>query len=322
MTRCDLPSPFPPWVRTVGIFAPAGIPDPARLQRGCRRLEQWGLQVVTAGLDTAPVRYLAAADERRAEAIHALLRNPQVDLLLAARGGFGCARLFDRLDWGLLRRRRIPVVGYSDLSALHLAALRHGVCTGVAGPMVAVEFGRETRQPREREALGFAASSLRRVWQGGQSVALPPGARLQVLKRGCAAGALVPATLSVLISLLGTRHLPALAGTILVLEDVHEPAYRIDRCLTQLGQAGVLDRLAGLVFGSFTLGEDAEWLPAVCAEFAARIDGPVAAGLPFGHCSPSVALPIGRQAVLDTRRSRPVLRWDAWRPGPSGGPLR
>jgi len=73
---------------------------------------QWGLQVVTAGLDSAPVRYLAAADERRAEAIHALLRNPQVDLLLAARGGFGCARLFDRLDWGLLRRRRIPVVGY------------------------------------------------------------------------------------------------------------------------------------------------------------------------------------------------------------------
>jgi muramoyltetrapeptide carboxypeptidase len=288
-------SPFPSDVRTIGVFAPAGVPDPERLERGLERLQQWGLQIVFPGRDDPRDRFFAGSDALRLQRLHELLADPTVDVLLAARGGYGCARLLDGIDWDLFLSRNLPLIGYSDLTALHVAAFAHGYRRGIFGPMVAGDFARVPADAVEEAELAGVYSLLGATLCGQQRT----HGKLRCLRSGEASGALVPANLAVLASLAGTRHFPDLTGAILVLEDINEAAYRIDRCLHQLSQSGLLDGLAGLVFAQFSQTEDAEWLPEVLGDFAERIDGPVASGLEFGHAFPSACLPVGTAARLE-----------------------
>ena len=159
-----------------------------------------------------------------------MVRNPQVDLLLAARGGYGCGRLAGRVDMATLKARGIPLVGYSDITALHAIAYACGCRNHVAGPMVCNALSRQPADALEASRLAAVLESLRQVL-AGESTEL---ASLQPLRAGAAAGPLFPANLSVLTSLVGTPHMPDLSGAILVLEDVGEAAYRVDRYLNQL----------------------------------------------------------------------------------------
>lgn len=290
----DLPSPFPSRIRTLGLFAPAGVPEPARLAPGLARLRSWGLELVYPGANDPRERFLAGTDALRVRRLHELLADPRLDALMAVRGGYGCARLLDQIDWDLLQKRNLPLIGYSDLTALHLAAYGHGYRQGVFGPMVASDLGREPATAEEEKALAGSLASFHAVLNGERQTF--PG--LACLRPGEATGPVVPANLSVLASLVGTPHQPALAGAILVIEDVNEAAYRIDRYLLQLDQGGILHQLAGLVCGQFSQTDDAEWLPGVLADYASRIPGPVVAGLEFGHAFPSVSLPAGRSGHL------------------------
>jgi len=125
----------------------------------CRRLEGWGLRVVRGRSAEAQTRFLAGDDAARLADFHELLRNPRVDVLMASRGGFGCTRLFDQLDWELLAANTKPVVGYSDLTALHLACYKAGCCSGLSGPMVAVELARNPQPPQSSRPLFLPAIS-------------------------------------------------------------------------------------------------------------------------------------------------------------------
>lgn len=305
---------FPARFRCVGVFAPAGSPEREALARGIRRLRRSGMRVVWQPPGTVPDRYLAGPDHDRAAAINTLLADDRVHLLMAARGGYGCTRLLERVDWALWRHRSLPLVGYSDVSALHLAGLRHGIGAGVSGPLAAVELGRETPTPAAISAWLAAAAWFQHAWKAVARSRCVTGIRLQSVRPGRCQGPLVPANLTVLTTLLGTDYLPDLRGAILVLEDVNEPSYRIDRCLTQLRQAGVLASLAGCLFGAFAGTEDPEWLPDVLADAAASVPGPVAKGVPFGHCFPSLSLPVGRPAQLAAADADATLGWDG--PGP------
>ncbi len=299
----ELANPFPPRVKTIGVFAPAGIPEPARFERGLARLRGWGIELVLA-CPQAPERFLAAADAERAAALNALIRQPQIDLLLAARGGYGCARLLDRVDFQALQARRLPLVGYSDLTALHATAFGRGDRVHVAGPMVCSALARQPVTDDEAAGLRAGLESLRQALAGeAMTVAAP----LRALRAGTATGLLLPANLSVLTSLVGTPFMPSLEGVVLVLEDVGEAAYRVDRYLQQLLQAGYLRQLAGLAYGQFTEGEDAAWLPGVLADFARQVNGPVVAGLEFGHGFPSLSLPVGRPCRLTATATGALL---------------
>ena len=308
MNQAVLTSPFPAWVRRVGVFAPAGIPDPARLQRGLARLGEWGLDVVVAGLAGPHERFLAAPDAVRAGALNELLRAPGVDILLAARGGYGSARILDRIDWDAWRSREVPLVGYSDLTALHLAAYGTGMRRGVVGPMLCNALSREPSDAADAACLDGVFASLRQALSGEPMLAR---GGLRAVQTGLARGPLVPVNLSVLVSLVGTPWMPDLRGAILVFEDIHEAAYRVDRYLLQLRLGGCLRGVAGLVFGQFTEGEDASWLPEVFADAAAHLVGPVAAGLEFGHGYPSLSLPMGRTACLRVDASEVSLEVEA-----------
>jgi muramoyltetrapeptide carboxypeptidase len=307
-TAESLPNPFPEHIRTVGVAAPCGIPDPERLARGKRRLETWGLEVVDRTQGLTPDRFLAATDNHRQKTLRELLSNRHVHAIVAARGGYGAARLLPLLDWERIRQRNLPIVGYSDCTALHMAALANGCTNHIFGPMVTGDFARIPDNEDETAQLAAVFASLRTAF------APPPntpvcGTPLHALRRGTATGPVTPANLAVLTSLLGTPFFPDLSDCILVLEDVNEAAYRVDRCLNQLDQAGVLGKLGGLVFGQFTDCEDGQWIPEVMKCFATRINGPVARGLPFGHAFPSIALPVGIPATLTANPPEVRFAW-------------
>jgi len=288
-----LPNPFPPHINTIGVFAAAGVPNPEKVSCGLRKLAEWGLRAHFPDASAVSNRFLAGTDEERANRFNALLKNAEIDCLLAARGGYGCGRILDLIDWAALLGRQIPIIGYSDITAIHLAAYGKGCRSCVAGPMLAGAFSQEESGADNSPKPQVALASLGQMLSG-----TPVNHALSALHEGAARGPLIPANLAVLTSLVGTPHLPDLSNCILVIEDVGEAAYRVDRYLNQLNNAGVLKRLGGLIMGQFTDCEDEEWLPEVFADFAERIPGPVGRGLPFGHAFPSISLPVGTPAIL------------------------
>ncbi|NLZ63819.1 MAG: hypothetical protein GX902_08425 [Lentisphaerae bacterium] len=297
-------SPFPESIHTIGIFAPAKYPPPELYQLGREKLLSCGV-ACKGDLPTKPWRLFAGSDDERLLALQQLLQDPEVDLLLAACGGSGSARLLPRLDWQLWRERNLPVVGYSDITALHLAALRHGCRRQVHGPMLCRQWGDNA------EAYAANMESLAAVLQGNEQL-LPAWHGARVLQSGKATGQLIPANLTLLGTLLATPFLPDLKGAILVLEDVNLPAHALDRALNQLQQSGILGSLSGLIFGQFSAAEDAQHIPDILSEYATEVNGPVLCDLQFGHINPSLSLPVGRLSHLQVSSTGEIsLRLDS-----------
>ncbi len=286
-------SPFPETIRTIGVFAPAKAVQEADFQKALNKLQGCGVAVKQTCTDPPPFRYFAGTDEQRIRNLQQLLADPEIDLLLAARGGFGCARIIEQLDWTALRRRNLPVVGYSDLSAFHLAAMKSGCRNHIQGPMLCNQWGGACPEPAFSAAMDSLSACLHNC-----SNLLPAWHQAETLMPGKASGPLIPCNLTLLCSLIGTPFLPDLNQNILVIEDIHLPAHGLDRCMTQLRQSGILQKLSGLIFGQFSDCEDQEFLPEIFAEYASCIQGPVLRNLAFGHQNPSISLPVGKLVQL------------------------
>ena len=240
----------------------------------------------------ASLPYLAAEDQCRADFFNQALQDPQVEAIFCARGGYGVMRILGLLDNEALRQRQIPIVGFSDITALHAWAACNGRAS-VHGPVV-TQLGH--LPPAEVQSLFDLLE--------GQ--AAPHLSGLEAVSRGCATGPLWGGNLTIISHLCGTPYLPDLSGHILLLEDIGESPYRIDRMLTQLMMAGVLQKIVGLVIGDllhcdgpqgpsqiFTRGR------AVMAERLGHLDLPVVMGAPVGHGEHNIALPLGVPAQLD-----------------------
>lgn len=277
------PRPLKPgdWV---AIAATSGAFSEERLRRGEAQLVARGYRV-RRYLPEKPYRYFAGTDAERLRSLEAAFADPEVRAVFAARGGYGATRLLDRLDWELLTRSGKPLVGFSDLTALHLGLFARGV-RSVHGPVV-TRIGEE---PPE---------SLERLFHLLETDAPPPALPGRTLVAGEAEGPLVGGCLSLLVSLLGTPHFPRLEGSILFLEEVGEAPYRIDRMLTQLASAGALDGVAGLVLGEMTDCEGPRIRGVeVAEEILATIGKPLISQLPFGHGERNFALPHGSKARI------------------------
>ena len=299
-------SSFPDSVRTIGVFAPAKTVQEADFQSALNKLRSSGLAVKHTCLDSPTARYFAGTDEQRLRNLQQLLADPEIDLLLAARGGFGCARILEQLDWVALRRRNLPVIGYSDLTALHLAALKFGCRNHIQGPMLCTQWGSDCSEPAFSATMESLSSCLRNC-----SKLLPSWHQAETLVAGKASGPLIPCNLTLLCSLIGTASLPDFNQAILVLEDIHVPAHGLDRYLNQLRQCGILQKLSGLIFGQFSDCEDDEFLPGILAEYASYVNGPVLQNLAFGHQNPSISLPVGRLVHLEApANAEPSLTLD------------
>ncbi|MDT7857624.1 LD-carboxypeptidase [Rubrivirga sp. S365] len=290
------PAPLLPFGR-VAVAAPSSAAlDPADAEAGLAALRARGLAVEAAPVAGGAVGYLAGADDARADALNALLRRDDLDAVVCLRGGYGLLRILDRIDYDAARAHRPLVVGYSDVTALHLALYARAGLPGVSGPMVAPDWP------------GLDAQSEAAFWRvvggaAGYDLAGPGDERLAPLQDGEAEGVLLGGNLALTAALVGTPYLPALDGAILFLEDVGEPPYRIDGLLARLRLAGVLGRLGGLVFGQFTDAAPPADRPSlsvdeVLAHYARFVDGPVATGLVYGHVPRKVTVPVGVRAHL------------------------
>jgi muramoyltetrapeptide carboxypeptidase len=277
----------------IGICAPASAVDPARLQAGVDELRSLGFEVRVTPAATARRRFTAGAVEERLRDLHDLFADPGVAAIVCARGGAGAGWLLPHLDPALLRQNPKPFIGYSDLTLLHLYLARLRVVS-FHGPMVAHELA---------SGAYHRASLLHALLGEGAPYASEEG-ELEALRAGAAEGRLRGGCLSLLATAAGTPWaLAAYDDTILFLEDVDEPPYRIDRMLFQLRHSGALKGVRGIVFGDmrgcaprleadFTLEE-------VILDALSGLDVPVALGLSSGHTrSPNVTLPLGLRARL------------------------
>ena len=298
---------------TIGICAPSGpIGDPAVLDTAVRHLVARGFRVVVASHTTgrdAAFPYLAANDAARAADLNALLTDPAVDLILCARGGYGAMRLLDKLDYEAARRDPKPLVGYSDITALHLALAARAGVVGFSGIMATAGsgLGEPDLDPFSESSL-WAAVGEENGWP--RVLASPETAAPWTIHRSpsnsgnVVSGRLFPVCLTLLTALAGTPFVPDLTGAILVIEDVHEDLYAVDRDLTHLRLAGLLENLAGVLIGSFngmTEDEDAllrRGVPELVLAFTPP-NVVVASDVAYGHVPRRLCLPVGASVQVN-----------------------
>jgi muramoyltetrapeptide carboxypeptidase len=282
----------------VSLVAPAGPLAPGAVDRALARVEEWGWVPLAGEHARGRHGYLSGTDEQRAADLTRALLSDDNDAIWCLRGGYGTMRILERLPWEALRARPRPLIGFSDNTALHLAAQRVGVIS-FHGP-----------HPAAEDLPGFAIDGLMAAVTGHVPegpLPLPPGdagVLPATLAPGTAEGPLVGGNLSLIAATLGTPYAIRAEGAILFLEEVGEPVYRIDRLLSQLRLAGVLDAVSGVVIGAFSECPDEfdDLTPAPVDALADRLSDlgvPVATGFPFGHIAESWTLPLGVRARLD-----------------------
>ena len=278
----------------VALVAPAGPLNGERdLERAKENVRSLGWVPVVGGNVLARAGYLAGNDGARLADLNDALVDDAIDAVWCIRGGYGVMRILETIDYAALRRRPKPVIGYSDITALHAAIATRCDAVSFHGPTARAELS------------VFSRESLGRALTGGDPAGLAEGARR--LAPGRARGRLVGGNLAILCALAGTPYAPDYRDAIVVMEDVNEAVYRIDRMLTQLRLTGALGACAGIVFGQFTdipgdapeeaLG--ARTLEDVLREVASAVGVPCIAGAPVGHVADQWTLPLGAQAELD-----------------------
>ena len=276
----------------VSLVAPSGPLKPGDLDRAVANTKQLGWEPVVGSFVNSSEGYFAGNDELRLDDFNEALRDDSVDAIWCLRGGYGAMRLVENLDYDALKRRPKAIIGFSDVTALHCAVALRADLWSIHGPTA-----RGTLTPLSEKSLRAAAS------RADQPAGEAPDAR--TLVRGRARGRLMGGNLSVLAALHGTPFQPDYQGAILVLEDVNEAPYRIERMLLQLRLSGHLQQCAGIAFGQFTNPTDdpslggTRSLEVVLAEAAELAGVPAIAGIPLGHIEEQWSLPMGAEAELD-----------------------
>ncbi|MFB8438643.1 LD-carboxypeptidase [Streptomyces niveus] len=305
-----LPTPVrPPRLRPgakVAVVAPSGPVPADRLEAGLDLLRGWGLDPVAAPhvLDRhREFDYLAGTDEARARDLQGAWCDPTVAAVLCARGGYGVQRMVDLLDWDAVRAAAPkPFVGYSDITALHEAfAVRAGVAT-LHGPMVAaLTFLKDPATQESLRATLLEPDTVRTVGQA-TARALVPGRAHGITLGGC---------VSLLAADLGTPHARrSAAGGLLLIEDIEEEPYRLDRILTQLLRSGWLDGVAGIALGSWAGCGPYETVRALLLDRLGGLGVPIVEELGFGHGPTNLTVPLGVPAVLEASADTATLTVD------------
>lgn len=278
----------------VALVTPAGPVAEARVQAAVRELTAWGLKprIYPHALDAE--HYLAGSDANRAADLNDALADPDIRAVLCNRGGYGVQRIIEHLDYDAVRRDPKLVVGFSDITALHAALWSRAGLVTVHGPVAA-----------QLERGGLFASTLKHALMSTEPMVVladQTEPTFSVRTSGVAKGTLLGGNLSILSTCVGTPFMPNLEGAILLIEDVGELAYRVDRLLTHLGNCGILKQLAGIAVGQFSEpgnGNNAIRPPEVLMERLGGLGIPVLGGLSIGHGDRNHAVALGSHAILD-----------------------
>ncbi len=280
---------------TIGFVAPAGvIREEGAIERAAEETERMGFRVKFGAANHGHYGYLAGDDAARAADINAMFRDDSVDAIICLRGGYGAMRILDRIDFAAIRANPKIFMGFSDITALHIAMLEKCGLVTFHGPMAASNWAEGPLEPFTKEQMYRALMNDAPLGD----IPNPPDFPRQTVNPGAAEGQLVGGNLTLINGLLGTPWELDTKGRILFIEEIGENTYCVDRMLTQLRLAGKFDDCAGIVFGNFN-GCKVEYeqfgctLEEIIRDVVVPCGKPVFTGLRCGHCRPNLTLPFG-----------------------------
>ena len=271
------------------------------LERGIGALVAMGYRVKVSArvLDRSGI--LAGSDRDRAHELNAFFADSSVKAIFSARGGYGCGRLLPLIDFAAIARAPKIFLGFSDATYMLNAMVERAGAVTFHGPMIAMDFAHGLTHRSTDHLMRLLSGEMRRFELEAR----------EVLRPGTGEGELIGGCLSVLVAMIGTPFAPRFDGRILFLEDTGEKAYRIDRMLVQLRQAGVFNRVAGIVFGALRPLEGSERESVRIAEFVADqtvgLECPVLFGIEAGHGTENMTLPLGVRVKLESAGRRLVV---------------
>ena len=284
----------------IAVVAPSGYaPDPAAFTRGLDHLRSLGHTVQDFSANGTREQRFAASDAERVAQLHAAALDPDVEMVIALRGGYGLSRLLPAIDFNLLTRSVLEGgkrwVGHSDFTVVQLAMLATAGAGSFAGPMICDDFSRaDLSEFTHQHFWQCVTQDTYRIDVEAQG---NPLARIE--------GTLWGGNLTMLCHLIGTPWMPTVQDGILFIEDVNEHPYRVERMLLQLAHAGVLHQQRAIVFGDFSGYKLTDYdngydFNQMLSYLRSRFDIPIMQGLPFGHMKDKLTLPVGARCVLDS----------------------
>lgn len=290
----------------VGLITPGSyIPD-RTLEKAVNNIKSLGFVPVLGQNIRAKRGYIAGTDEQRLSDLHSMFSNPDIQAVWCARGGYGCTRLLPHIDYELIRRNPKVFIGYSDITALHLAIHQMTGLVCFHGPVGGSDFTEYTVGHLKAILMeGLAPYTIKTISSHG-TVKNPALYESQVLRPGRIRGPLSGGNLSLLAALAGTPFAFDATGKLVFMEDIDEKPYRVDRMLTQLRQSAKLDKAAGFALGIFNgcvpePGDESLTLAETIADRFGDLRRPAVYGLTFGHITNQCTLPVGIEAELDAQ---------------------
>jgi len=288
----------------IGIISPASSPDElTRIQTGVKYLEGLGYRVKVGENVGKNHGYLAGTDQERVDDIHSMFKDKNVKAIFTLRGGYGAFRLLDKIDYRIVKSNPKIFVGYSEITSLQMAFFEKAGLITFAGPMVAVDFYDEV-SAYTNELFWATITSNKKLGK----IKYPENQKMPHLQKGVASGRLIGGNLAVFAHLLGTPYFPNLTGKILMVEDIGELPYRVDRMLNQLRLSGSFKKIKGIILGRFidcnehdpnkktlTLGE-------VISEYIGTLKVPSIYTFPHGHIKDFVTIPFGLKVNLNATK--------------------
>ncbi|MBD2664409.1 peptidase U61, LD-carboxypeptidase A [Richelia sinica FACHB-800] len=280
---------------TIGLISPGGMVEVKDVEKAKQALMNLGLNIKTGVHILDRYGYLAGTDAHRAQDINTMFADPSVKAIIAMRGGWGCNRILPLLNYPLMRAHPKIILGYSDITSLLLAIYHRCRLITFHGPVATSTWNQ------------FTISNLQKILFNAEAVTLENNdgkeGKLSIINLGTAKGKLMGGNLSVLTAMLGSSYLPTWKNTILFVEDIGEDIYRIDRMLTQLKNAGILNQINGFIFGQCTncqLGEEPSLtLQQVLQDHIRPLKIPAWYGSMIGHIQDKFTLPIGLEVEID-----------------------
>lgn len=288
----------------VAIISPASPSDKNLIDKCIASLNELGLKVVIGESCLSEHGFLSGTDDIRANDINCMFADKNIKGIFALRGGYGCARLLDLIDFKLIKKNPKIFIGYSDITALHIAINQKSKLITYHGPMISTELikGLDEYSADYYKKFIFEHEKI-------EDLLNPEGNSLEIINNGIASGELIGGNLSLICSSLGTKYEINTKNKILFLEEVDEVPYKVDRMLTHLKQSGKLKEANGIILGAFTNciapnNKKSLSLQEVFNDIILPLKKPTISNLACGHCLPTLTLPLGEKVLLDANNKK------------------
>lgn len=288
----------------IGIISPASSPaNLEKIEQGVNYLEKLGYRVEIGENVGKEHGYLAGTDEERLSDFHSMFKNKDVKAIFSVRGGYGSGRLLDKIDYNLVKKNPKIFVGYSDITAMQMAIFKKTGLVTFAGPMLATDFSGKVNEYAEENFWNVLTHS-KKIGK----LHNPRDEKFYVLNAGRGEGQILGGNLAVLNSLLGTEYMPSFKDSILLIEDIGEVPYRVDRLLNQLKLAKVLNQVNGVILGRFVDCYEKDKsietikLNEVIEHYLTEIKVPVLYSFSHGHIEENLTIPFGINCKINASK--------------------